>query len=735
MSHPFRKAQWIWYAQPTAVNTYARFVRAFAAPATGKATLLISADAQYAVYLNGQLAGAGQYADYPAYKVYDEYDVTHLLTPGENVLEVVGHCPVTSSSVYREGVPGVLFELQLDGEALVFSEPGMDCAPHGQYRSGKIENITGQLGYSFDYDANGVSPAFTPAVAVEGSMNLYPRPVKRLKILERQEGILQSVGAWQAVTEGTPGARMQRDPIAWRDVREVAGLSTGLVGASVRPHLPSEEGVTLACADGDGIYALIDLRHETAGWLDLDIEVAEPCEILIGWGEHTDDLRLRTAVGGRNFGARYMARAGRQHFTNIMKRSGLRYVQLCIRAHEARLFYAGVVPTVYPLDERAAFHTADKLHTRIYRACLETLRHCMHEHYEDCPWREQALYAMDSRNQMLCGYYAFGEYAMPKASIRLLALGMRPDHLLELCAPARVPITIPSFSAMFVVELQEYMLFSGDEQFAREMLPYAREIVDEFLARRNGEGLIPLWEGQPYWNFYEWQPYLEGYRRDELDDEPGRVDAPMNCFAALAIERFAGLLSLLGEDNGHYAQAADELKKATHSRFWDEEAGIYYSFANSHDRWHGAQLTQALAVYAGVCPEECIDRVLPRLVDDSLVPVTLSYSVFQFDALMTRPEKYGRWVFDHVAEDWGNMLGNQATTFWETLVGADDFDDAGSLCHGWSAVPVYLYYAYALGVKPEKAGFGFEQIRPVPSGLYELAGRIVLPDGSEREIR
>lgn len=28
----------------------------------------------------------------------------------------------------------------------------------------------------------------------------------------------------------------------------------------------------------------------------------------------------------------------------------------------------------------------------------------------------------------------------------------------------------------------------------------------------------------------------------------------------------------------------------------------------------------------------------------------------------------------------------------------------GSLCHGWSAMPVYFYYAYGLGVRPVKAG-------------------------------
>ncbi|MFQ7077041.1 MAG: hypothetical protein ACLRSW_03420 [Christensenellaceae bacterium] len=36
------------------------------------------------------------------------------------------------------------------------------------------------------------------------------------------------------------------------------------------------------------------------------------------------------------------------------------------------------------------------------------------------------------------------------------------------------------------------------------------------------------------------------------------------------------------------------------------------------------------------------------------------------------------------------MLKRGATTFWETIKGEADFEGAGSLCHGWSAVPVYV---------------------------------------------
>ena len=87
-----------------------------------------------------------------------------------------------------------------------------------------------------------------------------------------------------------------------------------------------------------------------------------------------------------------------------------------------------------------------------------------------------------------------------------------------------------------------------------------------------------------------------------------------------------------------------------------------------------------------------------------------------------------------MARDWGHMLQHGATTFWETLKGAWDFDRAGSLCHGWSAIPLYLYFASALGLKPLAPGFARYAIERVDSGLGDIAGEIVLRDGKRLSL-
>ena len=134
----------------------------------------------------------------------------------------------------------------------------------------------------------------------------------------------------------------------------------------------------------------------------------------------------------------------------------------------------------------------------------------MMEHYVDCPWREQALYTMDSRNQMLCGYYCFEEYDFAKYSLQLCAHSLRKDGLLELCSPGEVVITIPAFTLIFLKQVEEYLQFSKDVEGAKELFETGRKILDSMIARCEENGMMRALPGKTMWNFYEWQTGLEG---------------------------------------------------------------------------------------------------------------------------------------------------------------------------------------------------------------------------------
>lgn len=721
LSRFLEKSRWIWLPKEDNLNQYGDFRATFSLTDQENTCLYISADSHYAVYLNGMLLPASQYPDYPNYKVVDVLDISRWVQPGENVLAIVGYHQGEDSSVYRLGNPGLLFAVW-QGETLVLhSDDTILCRPTCTYCSGEMERFSGQLSFSFRYRAEAednwkergyqMGGQWTPVRVVEQQLPLYPRPIAMLQWGEKKPALLKSQGVFWDCKEALAGDRMQRAALSARHPWDWGLPSTPSV-------LPSAEGIALGDEQGDGIYLLIDLQEETAGLLSLDLDLPESCEILVGFGEHLDDLRVRTSVGGRQFAAVYHGKPGRQQFLHPFKRLGGRYLQLMICSHSVKLYDAGVQPIIYPVKYKPAFRSADALHNRIFEVSRKTLELCMHDHYEDCPWREQALYAMDSRNQMLCGYYVFEGVTYAQANLRLLALSQRPDGLLELCAPARVGITIPCFSLSFVTAVWENLMFGGSKEFALEMLPVAERIMDVFASRVDKDGLLGRFIETPYWNFYEWSPGLDGGSIFRENAVTARKEAPLNAMYLLALEAMEHIYTLLGDAVAAQAQATEQqrIRKAMQA-FWNEEQGAFAAFLENNTQSHYDQLTQSLVLLAGVCTPEQEKRVAQKVMNQNgeVSAMTLSCKLFQYQALMKKPEVYGRWVMEDIARVWGEMLYAGATSFWETAVGADDFEHAGSLCHGWSAIPVYFYYRYLLGILPGEA-----ERKPVFCGVYEV---------------
>ena len=60
--------------------------------------------------------------------------------------------------------------------------------------------------------------------------------------------------------------------------------------------------------------------------------------------------------------------------------------------------------TGYPLEVSTSVKTSDESLSDIWEISEKTLRRCMHETYEDCPYYEQLQYVMDSRTQILYTY-------------------------------------------------------------------------------------------------------------------------------------------------------------------------------------------------------------------------------------------------------------------------------------------------------------------------------------------
>ena len=142
----------------------------------------------------------------------------------------------------------------------------------------------------------------------------------------------------------------------------------------------------------------------------------------------------------------------------------------------------------------------------------------------------------------------------------------------------------------------------------------------------------------------------------------------------------------------YYQQVSDALNQAIHRLFFDAEKKIYKTYLEKEGY---SQLANSLCILCGACPSEYLSAVADKIAYgyDGWVENTLSMNIFRFDALLAVDKgKYSSIILQEMDRIFGGMLENDATSFWETEKGAADFDGAGSLCHGWSASPIYYYH-------------------------------------------
>ncbi len=684
MNNYFEHAEWIFvknFSQDTC-NTYFDYLAEFDAAEISNIKLYISASTLYAVYVNGQFVECGQYADYEDYQVYDEILLDSYLVEGKNQIEVTHYVVGENFSTHRIQIPGIIFSLWQDDTCLLNSNEDVLSRKNVHYQSGPMEKISLQLGYVFKYDACAEELPYEKSVLAGKDKKLFERPIKKLIIEEETVGDLKTQGVFLTGNkEKQIGNIMQQAYLSARTRDEVLDMSDDAIKWDI-----SDDDMA------DGIYFILDAGQESVGFLNLDFEVPEECDVYIGYGEHLDDMRVRAFVGNRNFCVSYHAHAGRNQYFNPFLRMGMRYMQIHISSKTGTLYKAGIRNVFYPLDMKET-QMKDPLHRKIYDVSVRTLHMCMHEHYEDCPWREQALYNFDTRIQMLCGYYAFNEFQFMKESLRLMALSVRDDGMLELCSPANIPITIPSFTAVFLRQLKEYLDYSGDVSFIQEMFGYAKKIVEGFENRMDDTGLIPCYEGAMYWNFYEWRHGLAG--AENFEENPP-YECPLNAMVSDVFWCFARLCDVVQPKLAdHYDMLHKNLNDVIHKTFFDAERKVYITRLNGQSKQLHA-FTQALALYAGATPENVRDAVVENMLDKTMIPCSLSASIYKYDVLLQMGDSYRDYVRREIEEVWGKMLYAGATTFWETDGGASDFDNAGSLCHGWSAVPIYLYGKYSL---------------------------------------
>jgi alpha-L-rhamnosidase len=336
-----------------------------------------------------------------------------------------------------------------------------------------------------------------------------------------------------------------------------------------------------------------------------------------------------------------------------------------------------------------------------------------------------------------------------------------PNSQIELTCPNQPPApqgtgggpaSLPEYTAWWVAALHDYNLFTGDDGFARRMLPVARRAMAYFTANLDSNGLYSTPPG-----VINWHPF----------DNAAGEDTHTNTVIYRALLDLADLERRVGGGQPAAAQdtqAAARLRAAILTHLWDPAASAF--LLNSQDpQANHTQDAQVEAVLDGVVTGTQAASAL-AFVDHNLEttygvrngqsnndPYMSNYispyiSSTELLARLNRHDTLGALSLLH--REWGQMVNTDPnTTLWEKMSFAGDAasyspnqlgagtvpsnSGAGpgitSLAHGWAGGPVAALSGYLLGIRPTAPGFSSWIVEPQVGDLRFAQGQAPTPHG------
>jgi alpha-L-rhamnosidase len=731
----------------------------------------ITVDGRYQLFVNGEWVGRGPGRSSPEFQRVDQLDLAPYLSEGKNCIAVLVHVYGTDTAWYEQcrdywqgifGDGGFYFDAVIKGGSskTILSDCHWRCIRSHAWKQDVPKSGWGQdfievfdaRKMPTDWNATGFDDSDWPHVTemvlhtdandhAKGWMDIEPFPTliaREIPALTESTVAAETVVGIYAVESGS------NLPLDERVYKETLSIGIGDSVSDATALLTDDDQCTVVhTKPGKDVAILIRFERLHSGYPFIEIDalggevielaVAEtiPGEYL-GEAESLPRIRRVTFMDCAHV-FRYTARPGQQRFEKF-EWTAVSYMQIVVRnaPQGLRIRHAGSIYTHYPVENLGAFECSDDMLNQLWEIGRYTTLQCTHDAWEDCPGREKRQWLGDGIVHYLIGAAAFGP-STQAIDRQFLLHGMesqRPDGLLQMFAPGdnhRNGIIIPDFCLHWICAAHHYFMHTGDLDTVEQIFPAIQKVLSWFERQTGPNQLI---NNLPYWHFIEWAH----------TDRKGE-SATINAMLAGANVAAADLANALGYQRAKdaYRIRASEIADALNTRHWNEQRGVYVDSVDAETGIQGKRVGQqanAAMIYWDIAPPDRWERMIEQITATeklkltAVPPMVIEAEDFdeQHDIVLANTY-FSHFVFSALAKArrfdlaleqmrrlYEPMLATGTTTLWES------FDPEASLCHAFSASPVYQLSANALGVQPIAAGFSTALIAPQPGDLRQAAG-------------
>lgn len=733
-------AKWIWGRVPEGNgNAYVEARKPFTLEAAPhEATVRISANQEYELYVNGAKVGKGPAPADMAWKYCDRYDVAPLLRAGPNVIAAVAYnfgdnVPIVTRQ--RQGPGGLIVQLDMatgSGALSIATDrtwkarlsPRWVRNVSRMHQWGGFKEIylcAGEDGWELPGYAD---TAWEEAVELAGA----EQPDSHWPRLLAPEIPPLRIGRVR------PAAIVRVEPNYGR----VLGAERFVVGGERVEAGQDESGAAGAMMiDATAPMSLPEIVYDfgavKAGYPELIVEAPEGGVVQLSYGESLELALHDTFV--LKPGANRLRPFGRRAFRYLGVRAQATPQPIAVEKLHMDFVH-------YDYAAEGSFACDNELLNRIWEVGKYTVLVNSQHHLEDCPYREGALWVVDAVVMAKVVYHVFGDTALVRKCLLQGARIQNADGSIPGTGPERNDHLLPDFCAHWFFLVRDYVAYSNDLGLLREVWPAMKRLLDWFARQEDGSGLFAGADRPGWWCFIDWADYID--KRD-------RVTA-VSCFYYRVLREAEKLAELMGESRfaGTCAARAGRLRAAIRSGM--SRPGGWLLADCLTDEGVSASVTlqtNFAAAWSGVLEREEIGELAQTMLSSrEFAPIKGAF--FYHIVLETLLEHgYVGQAVSIVKRFWGSMLARGATTWWETF---DPTTPACkvpspyqgntptylsdhipvSFCHGWGAGPTYWLTMAAAGIDVRELGGGKVRLDPRGAGLAWAKGKVPTPLGMVR---
>ncbi len=374
------------------------------------------------------------------------------------------------------------------------------------------------------------------------------------------------------------------------------------------------------------------------------------------------------------------------------------------------------VETRYPLEEKTCMEEdTDPWLKPVWEISLNTLRNCMHETHEDCPYYEQMQYTMDTRLQMLFVYALAGDARLARQTIHQYHTSLLPNGMLQSRYPCNAPQVIPAFALQWILMVEDYYWHTGDREVIERYRP-TMEAVLGYYHRHKVDGLV---KHLGYWEMVDW---CEAWRENCGCPTAGNhgPSSIQNFIYAYALHGAARMFESIGLPDlaSRYEKEAGQIQDLLYERCFDSGRGLYREGPGIEEYSQHAQL---FAVLCGVGEEAFRKGLMERVREAAdLIPCSFPLQFYLFRAY----EQVG--MYDATEKLW--KLWEQPLK-WHMTTLPEEPGVTRSDCHAWGSLMLYEFPHKILGVEAAEPGYESIRVRPLARYVKRASGKVHTPVG------